>query len=200
MANYDLVTDVSSWNPDTLSFFNTLAKKNVKATIVKLTEGTTYQNPKATNQIRNSWASGLHAHGYHYARFTTTAQAKAEALFFAKVAKARGLDKTSVLAADVEDNGLPKAALTPLVKTFLTTLQGAGYPKVDLYTMASWVWYRRLDLAKLPRLNLWIANYGVSQPGVDRVGTWQFTSNWQGLRVDMSDDFSGYYTRLTTVK
>ncbi|GAN40957.1 autolysin Aml [Lacticaseibacillus paracasei NRIC 1981] len=38
----------------------------------------------------------------------------------------------------------------------------------------------------------------MNQPGVDNVGTWQFTNNFQGLGVDMSYDFFGHYTtRLT---
>ena len=45
----------------------------------------------------------------------------------------------------------------------------------------------------------WVANYGVSQPGVDNVGTWQWTDNYKiaGTGVDMSYDFSGFYTNAT---
>lgn len=196
MAKAQLVTDVSSWNPDTLTFYRDIAKRGVRAVIVKLTEGTTYQNPKAKAQIKAAWAAGMHVHAYHYAHFSTTAQAKAEATFFAKTAKARGLNHTSVLAADVEDASLPKSGLTALTNTFLLTLKQAGYPKVDLYTMASWLWYRRILPRQLPPLNLWIANYGVDKPGVDNVGTWQFTSNWQNLKLDMSYDFHGFYTTV----
>ena len=36
----------------------------------------------------------------------------------------------------------------------------------------------------------------MSQPGVDNVGTWQFRSDYPigGERIDMSYDFSGFYT------
>jgi GH25 family lysozyme M1 (1,4-beta-N-acetylmuramidase) len=196
MANYQLVADVSSWNPDTTTWFKTLAQKGVKAVIVKLTEGTAYKNPKAAAQIRAAWAAGMHAHGYHYARYQNTAQAQAEAKFFTQVARAVGLNGTSVLAADVEDQTLPQAGLTGLTNTFLTTVKAAGYPKVDFYTMASWIWNKRLDPAVLLAKNRWIANYGVSYPGVDGVGTWQYTDNFQGLKVDMSYDFKGLYTKL----
>lgn len=196
MANYQFVADVSSWNPDTAAFFKTLAQKGVKAVIVKLTEGTTYKNPKASAQIRQAWAAGLHVHGYHYARYQTTAQAQAEAKFFTQVAKSLGLNGTSVLAADVEDGTLPKTGLTALTNTFLATVKAAGYPKVDFYTMASWIWNKRLDPNLLLAKNRWIANYGVTKPGVDGVGTWQYTNNFQGLGVDMSYDFKGLYTKL----
>lgn len=67
-----LVADVSSWNPDTQVFFSDLAKRGVKAVVVKLTEGTTYKNPKAKAQIRAAWNAGMHAHGYHFAQVSLT--------------------------------------------------------------------------------------------------------------------------------
>lgn len=191
-----LVADVSSWNPDTQSFFNTLAQKGVKAVIVKLTEGTYYTNPKAKAQIKAAWKAGLHAHGYHYAHYQTAAQAKAEALYFVKAAKAVGLNGTSVLAVDVEAPELPKATLTGLTNTFLSTVKGTGFGKVDFYTMASWVKNGYLKPASLLAKNMWIAAWGVSQPGINNVGTWQFTNNFQGLKVDMSYDFHGLYTKI----
>ena len=62
--------------------------------------------------------------------------------------------------------------------------------------MASWFWQGRLNAAQLIAKNKWVANYGVSQPGVDNVGLWQFTSTYNiaGNEVDMSYDFSGFYT------
>lgn len=191
-----LVADVSSWNPDTQSFFNTLARAGVKAVIVKLSEGTTYTNPKARAQIKAAWAAGMHAHGYHFARFTNAAQAKAEAAYFTKAAKNVGLNGTSVLAVDLEASTLPKTGLTGLTNTFLSTVKAAGYPKVDFYASASWIWYHYLDPKTLIAKNMWIANYGPSQPGVDNVGTWQFTDNFNGLHVDMSYDFHNFYSKV----
>lgn len=196
MANYQLVADVSSWNPDTQAFFNQLAKLGVKAVIVKLTEGTNYTNPKAYNQIKRAWAAGMHVHAYHFARFRDTAQAKAEANYFSNAAKHFGLDKTSVLVADVEASTLPIGGLTGVSNTFLSQLKDNGYPKVDLYTMASWIWSSRIDPKALIAKNLWIARYQATQPGVDNVGTWQFTDNYKGLNVDMSYDFKGLYTKI----
>ncbi|WP_125711219.1 GH25 family lysozyme [Lacticaseibacillus porcinae] len=191
-----LVADVSSWNPDTQSFFNSLAQKGVKAVIVKLTEGTTYTNPKAKAQIQAAWKAGMHAHGYHFARYQTAAQAKAEALYFVKAAKAVGLNGTSVLAADVEAAELPKSSLTSLTNTFLSTVKAAGYGKVDFYTMASWVKAGYLKPSQLIAKNMWIAAWNVSMPGIENVGTWQFTNNFQNLGVDMSYDFHGLYTKI----
>lgn len=191
----ELVADVSSWNPDTAAFFQTLKKVGTKAVIVKLSEGTSYRNPKAPAQIKNAWAAGMHVHGYHYAKFQTVDQAKAEARYFAATAKLRGLNHTSVMALDLEDASI-KGDTTARVAAFITAMKQAGYPKVDLYTSASWIWYNRVNLAQLPKLNLWIARYQANQPGVNNVGTWQFTSDFHGLKVDMSYDFFDYYSKV----
>ena len=42
-----LMADVSSWQPDSDSWFRKLADLGVKAVVVKLTEGTTYQIGRA---------------------------------------------------------------------------------------------------------------------------------------------------------
>lgn len=191
-----LIADVSSWNPDTQAFFSDLARRGVKAVVVKLSEGTTYRNPKAYAQIRASWKAGMHVHAYHFVHYQNAAQAKAEAQYFLQTAKNLGLNNTSILVADVEDGALPTAGLTGLTNTFLSTLKAAGYGKLDFYTAASWIWYKRLDPATLIAKNRWIARYGANQPGVDNVGTWQFTDNYAGLHVDMSYDFHNFYATV----
>ena len=46
-----LMADVSSWQPESDSWFRKLEDVGVKAVVVKLTEGTTYRNPKAAAQL-----------------------------------------------------------------------------------------------------------------------------------------------------
>ena len=192
-----LMADVSSWQPESDSWFHQLADVGVKAVVVKLTEGTTYRNPKAAAQLAAGRRMGMQVHGYHYAHYHNSADSVAEGRFFGTTAKALGLPTESVMVADVEDPGLT-GELTGLTNVFLQTVKVIGYPHTDLYTMASWLTTRRFDRVALIPKNLWLASYGVNQPGVDNVGTWQFTNNFQGLGVDMSYDFFGHYTtRLT---
>lgn len=201
MAN--LVMDVSSHQPDTISFFQAAKNAGVKAVIVKLTQGSAdgdaYVNPKAQAQINNARSVGLLVHGYHYARFNGNQDARNEAKWFTDHAKQFGLGPESVLALDIEDKANAKYA-TSDANAFLQAVKDAGYPKVDIYSMASWFWQGRLNAAQLIAKNKWVANYGVSQPGVDNVGTWQFSSNYNiaGNGVDMSYDFSGFYTNAAT--
>ena len=72
MAN--LVMDISSYQPDSIDFFQAAKNAGVKAVIVKLTQGSAdgdaYVNPKAQAQLNNARAVGLLVHGYHYAGLT----------------------------------------------------------------------------------------------------------------------------------
>ena len=203
MVKYNLVADVSSHQPNTLAFFKELKAKGVKAVIIKLTEGSrdgsNYINPKAKRQKANAEKAGLLVHAYHYAKYNGVKDAQNEADFFTSVAKKLGFSKNSVLADDVEDH-TQKKDCTEDTKAFLNRVKKNGFPNVDLYTMASWIWAKRINLSKIGKINLWIANYGVSQPNVDNVGTWQYTNKFPilGKRIDMSYDFNGYYTKATT--
>ena len=183
-----LMADVSSWQPDSDSWFRKLADLGVKAVVVKLTEGTTYQNPKAATQLAAGRRMGMQVHAYHYAHFHNSAEAVAEGRFFGVTARALGVSTQSVMAADVEAPDLT-GELTGLTNVFIQTVKALGYPHTDLYTMANWMKTRRFDRVALIPKNLWIASYGVDQPGIDNVGTWQVTNNFHGLGVDMSYDF-----------
>lgn len=58
-----LMADVSSWQPESDSWFRKLADVGVKAVVVKLTEGTTYRNPKAAAQLAAGRRMGMQVHG-----------------------------------------------------------------------------------------------------------------------------------------
>lgn len=195
----NLVADVASFQPEDLGFFKALASQGVKAVIVKLTEGsadgTAYINPKAQNQIINARKAGLLVNAYHFARYTSIQDAKNEADFFVTVAKRMGIGTDSVMAVDLEASEITPN-LNAKTNAFLQYVKDCGYSNVDYYSMASWFWNGTLNPDAILAKNKWVANYGVSQPGVNNVGTWQFSSSWtvNGAKVDMSYDFSGFYT------
>lgn len=58
--------DVSSFQGVELS---AIAKAGAKFAIVKVSEGTGYQNPKAQAQVNSAIANGIMVSGYHYAHF-----------------------------------------------------------------------------------------------------------------------------------
>lgn len=201
MAKFDLVADVAGYQPDTKEFFQALKDKGVKAVIIKITEGSNpgsaYVNPKAKNQIKFARAAGLRVHAYHYAKFNGVADAQAEADWFVKNAKKLGIGSDSVMVLDYEDHATARANGTADINAFIQRVKNAGYPKTDIYSMRSWFQDGHIDRNKIIPKNLWVAAYGTDKPGLDDVGTWQFTSEYQvaGTKIDMSYDFKGFYSQ-----
>ncbi|MFT9039453.1 GH25 family lysozyme [Schleiferilactobacillus harbinensis] len=197
MAN--LFADVSSYQPDTPAYFAAMAKQGVRGVVVKLTEGsadgTAYRNPLAANQIHNALAAGLHVSAYHFALYTGTQDARNEADWFAGTAKQLGLGTGTVMVADVEAPSIANLGTYANTQAFLQRLNELGYTSNAVYGAASWFWAN-----KLPIHNIWVANYGVSQPGVANATAWQYTSGYNvaGVTTDMSYDYTGLFTSATS--
>lgn len=110
-----------------------------KFTIVKTTEGLSYQNPKARNQVITAKQAGIVVGGYHYAHFSADSnQAVKEANFAVQVANNVGIPLGSLFAADWETgsgnitNG-NKVDNTNAILTFMDVVAKAGY-KPFLYS------------------------------------------------------------------
>lgn len=198
--SFPLFADVASYQPSDQTWFQNLKNQGVLATVVKVTEGsadgTNYVNPKASAQIVSALNVGMQAHCYHFARFTSITDAKNEASFFVQQVKARGMDATTILVVDIESSDLTHdpQALTEQINAFIQVVKAAGYPRTDIYSSASWFNAPRFYRAQLIPRNCWVASYGTTKPGVENVGAWQFTDNFNSLNVDMSYDFNGFYT------
>lgn len=192
--------DVSSFQGNDLS---AMTRAGAKFAIVKLSEGTGYQNPKAQGQISSAKANNMLTMGYHYAHFGADSnRAVQEGNYTVNSAKSAGLPVGTYLASDweVDDNNATNAGRVPsanAILAFLDTIVAAGY-KPLLYSGAALL-QGNIDtgkvLAKYPNC-LWVAAYplgnGVSAstpdfgyfPSMDGVAIWQFTDNWRGLNVD----------------
>ena len=72
------------------------ARKGAKYAIVKVSEGTSYRNPRAKSQISSAKANGMMPMAYHFALFgANSSRAKSEAKYAVLSAKAYGLPKGS---------------------------------------------------------------------------------------------------------
>lgn len=190
--------DVASYQPTGLSSYH---KAGASFTIVKLTQGTGYFNPKDTAQIKSSRSLGMETHAYHYAEFgSSVSRAKAEAKYFLARAVKQNISKKRYLFLDWEaGNGNvvtgSKSANTTAIMAFMDACKKAGY-KVGLYSGASLL-KTAIDTKKIVKRYgtcLWVASYptmsAVSSadfnyfPSMDGVLIWQFTSKWHGLGVD----------------
>ncbi|GEO70555.1 hypothetical protein LAC03_24650 [Levilactobacillus acidifarinae] len=188
------VVDIAVYQNDSLAYLKSLRAHGAKSLMVKLTEGTTYLNAKAGNQIARGLKVFETVGVYHYFQ----GRGSAEAAYFLAWVKRFGLDKSTVLAIDVED---PSLAYNPTgqVNAFLKYLIKHGYTHVIVYGPGSW-FGSRIHRGMLVDKHIWPAAYGVSQPGVNGANAWQYTDNWKGLHVDGSLDFDGSLSGIVTQK
>lgn len=194
VPNRSLGVDVSSYQGTDLTPF---VNQGIKFVIVKTTQGTWYVNPNARGQIESAKRYHLMLEGYHYATFGDNSNyAYNEANYAVSHAESLGIPKGSYFACDYETNASGNInANTQAVKTFMRTVQRAGYIPV-LYSGA---YYMRDHLnlndilQEFPN-SLWVASYKTmaSQynpdfnffPSMNGVMIWQFGSKWRGMNVD----------------
>ena len=207
-ARMDMV-DVSNNNGymSTAEYVSMRNEFGVKALTVKISEGTTFKDGYAASNIANGQAAGLYVNGYHFAHYTTKAQAIAEADFAGQAAQAARLPVGAVLATDVEaeeQGSLSQAANDRNNAAFMKEIQKFGY-RADIYTSGSWANNKMTIKGKTG----WVAGY----PYVMAGQKWYTNNNawqWSGsahFRIsyggfDVSQLYTDYYTagQKSTVK
>lgn len=188
--------DEASWQSENIASY-----PGAKFAIVKTTEGLSYQNPKARNQLITAKQAGIVVGGYHYAHFSGNVnQAIQEGNFAVQVAKNVGIPLGSLFAADWETdkNNITsgnKADNTNAILAFMDVVAKAGY-KPFLYSGKALL-ENNIDTKRITDKYgdcLWVAYYKVEGrqdtadfnwfPTMDHVAIWQFADNWKGLDVD----------------
>ena len=187
--------DVASYQPSIVSY------AGAKFAIVKLTEGTSYLNPKAGQQIKSAKAHGYYVGGYFYANHSgSVTQARAEAKYAVAKAKTLGIPSGAVLADDFEQgsgnnvNG-SATANTDAIIAAMQVIKEAGYK--PLVYSGAYVLRNRMSISRIIKTFgtcLWVASYKISGrqdradfeyfPSMDGVAIWQFTDNYRGFNVD----------------
>lgn len=167
--------DVSSWQGNIN--FTSVKNDGIDIVYIKSSEGQNYIDPYFEQNYQNAKANGLKVGFYHYVTARNIEQAKLEANFFAKVIS--GKEPDCKLAMDFEAFGnLSINEINEISKVFLETLQETTNKEVLIYSNS---YTARTILSKaLTIYPLWVANYGVSEPGGnDKWSTWvgwQYTS------------------------
>lgn len=212
--------DVSSHNGHiSVEDYRQLASKGVGGVVVKLTEGTHYTNPYAESQVRNVQAAGLQVSTYAFSHYTSDAEARAEARYYAAFANKLSLPKNTVMVNDMEDPKM-QTGINQHTQAWADEMRKQGYANLMYYTSASWVDQNNLrhkgsiNTSLFGLDNFWIAQYPAPKLSANdaknlkynsRAGAWQFTSQAQLLSgkhvFDQSIDYSGRFTaRATLVK
>lgn len=206
--------DISSHNGElSTDDYRNLMQQGVAGVVVKLSEGTSYLNPYAANQIKNAQAVGLKVSAYHYSHFTDANSAKAEARYFVAAANKLGLSKNITMVNDIEE---PKTRnnINTNMKTWEAEMRSLGYSNLVHYTGASWLDKNEvnvkgpINIANFGMSNLWVAHYpyysGMSANQAREMAyyagaaAWQFTSVASLLsghsNFDLNIDYSGRFT------
>lgn len=197
-ARTDMV-DVSNHNGNmtTAEYVSMRNGYGVKAITTKISEGTYYQDPYAKTNITNAQQAGLYINGYYFCRYTSVADAKAEAQFAVNTAKADGLPTNAVLCADIEasqQRGLGTYTNSLAIEAMKQIIESAGY-RFDVYSMSSFG-----DTVIPWKYMGWIANYpyNVTVDKYTKGHAWQWTDkqhfkdSYGGF--DASQLYDNYYT------
>lgn len=196
MALRNLFIDVSGYQEDSVDYFQRAKSQGVMGVVVKLTEGSedgsAYVNPRAATQIRNAAAVGLRVSCYHFARYTSNADAQNEARFFVKIAKQYGMTSDTLMIDDAEVHSA--ADYNSATSAFLNEVKALGYTNVGLYSMKSFFTGGILNSHGFGDAKIWESGYGITDLGIDNAAAWQWTDNGLGMSVDTSYDFDGAFT------
>ena len=205
--------DVSSHNGEiSVDDYRALARQGVGGVVVKLTEDTWYNNPKAASQVRNAQIAGLQVSTYHFSRYTTEEEARAEARFYIQAAQNLNLPKSTVMVNDFEDSKmLPN--INHNTQAWVNEMRKHGYNNLMFYTSASWLDENNLgyrgpvSTSQFGIENFWVAQYPSSTLTATsaknmrynaKTGAWQFTATANilpGKHVfDHSVDYTGRFT------
>ena len=205
--------DVSSHNGDiSVDDYRALARQGVGGVVVKLTEDTWYNNPKAPSQVSNAQIAGLQVSTYHFSRYTTEEEARAEARFYIEAAQRLNLPKSTVMVNDFEDsNMLPN--INRNTQAWVNEMRKYGYNNLMFYTSASWLDENNLgyrgpvSTSQFGLENFWVAQYpsttltATSAKNMrynGKTGAWQFSATANllpGKHVfDQSVDYTGRFT------
>ena len=180
--------DVSSWqgNID----FSRVKNAGIDIVYIKSSEGRSYIDPYFEINYQNAKANGLKIGFYHYVTARTVDEARTQANFFANVIS--GKEPDCRLAMDFESFGnLSVNQINEISKVFLETLQNATNKEVLIYSNS---YTARTILSRdLTIYPLWVANYGVSEPGGN--DKWQTWVGWQYTSTGRVSGISGNVDR-----
>ena len=177
-----------------------------------MTEDTWYNNPKAPSQVRNAQIAGLQVSTYHFSRYTTEEEARAEARFYIQAAQKLNLPKSTVMVNDFEDSKmLPN--INRNTQAWVNEMRKHGYNNLMFYTSASWLDENNLgyrgpvSTSQFGIENFWVAQYPSSSLTATsaknmrynaKTGAWQFSATdnlLPGKHVfDHSVDYTGRFT------
>ena len=196
----NLFVDISDYQRSDLAFMQMLKDKGAKGVCIKVTEGSAdgsaWVSATVGEKIRNVAKVGLVISLYHFARYTSEADARNEANFFVEHAKALGMDSNTLMVDDAEVHTM--GDYNAGANAFTDQVKKLGYKRTSVYSMKSFFTGGILNSHGLGDNKIWIAGYGIEDLGIDNADAWQADngSGYAGMNfgVDASFDFDGCFT------
>lgn len=191
--------DVSHWQGAIR--WGEVAKADVKFVFIKATEGTNYSKLSYFKEnAPQALAAGLKVGAYHYAKFATVAEAKAEAAYFLDSIRSFALNYPIVLDLEENKKKAKKKTLTDAAIAFLEAIEEAGYTAM-LYT-GKYFLENSLDESRLTNYALWIARYN-SMLGRS-ADIWQHSDSGKisgiSTKVDLNIAYRDFTNTINTIR
>lgn len=164
--------DISEWQGK-IDFSK--LKGNVDFAIIRLgfiTDTYDYVDKRFEEYYKGCIANDIPVGVYVYSYLTKTSLAKKKADWV--LSKVKGKKLRLPIYIDLEDNLIVRANNTQIAIDFLDRIEKAGY-WAGIYANLYWV-INRLDMNKLKRFTLWIAQYYDRCTYNGRYAIWQYTS------------------------
>lgn len=157
--------DVSHWQG--IIDFSLVKNDGIDVVYIKASQGTTFIDPRFEYNYNMAKANGLKVGVYHYVDARSISDAIAEANFFASVISGKEID--CKLAMDFEQFGnLSRDEINIIALKFLEELQSVTGKETLVYSNTYTA--RTIFYGEITKYPLWVAHYGVSQPGDN--GNW----------------------------
>lgn len=193
------VIDISHWQNDRAAINWTKVKNdNVKAVIVKGTEGKTYTDSYFIKNVDAVHKVGLGVGAYHFARFKSTTEAIAEAKYFVSKTKGKAFEWGLWLDLEVNPGNLNKTNLTNASIEFLKILKNAGH-KIGIYVNLNY-YNNLIDYARIKKETgalLWVARYRSKSLGAGiKTDIWQYTDKGTVDGISGGIDVNEAYTDI----
>lgn len=160
--------DVSEWQGKIN--WEEVARSGIEVAYVRASEGNNYVDPYAIENYNGAKENGIKVGFYHYLTARNTTEALDEAEFF--VSTVKGLNVDCRLAMDFEYfEGLSAEEINEISKVFLEEVERLSGKEVIIYSDAYNAAYTfSSELAE--EYPIWVADYGVTEPGNGRWATW----------------------------
>ena len=173
--------DVSKYQPNI--DWKTVKASGIEFAIIRVgfrgsSSGALVEDPYFKQHIKGATDAGLKVGVYFFTQAITKAEAVEEASMALALTKGYNLEypifiDTERASGNARANNLSKANRTEIVEAFCKTVQNAGR-KAGVYASKSW-YNDQLNVSKLDKYCIWVAQYNTSCTYNGRYSIWQYT-------------------------